>query len=353
MGKDDITIVSSTDSDADVALALAGPPAADAPKVETKPPDPVPDPAATPAAEPVAGAEPEPEPEPEVKAETPSERRIRKIQQSIDDATRRKHDAQREADAEEKRYNEAKAKREALEAAPPATEKPDGSDRPKLNDLKPDGTPKYANYEEFLEAGQDWTNARADKAIAAARAELEEKLEKKQTAAQRASLAHETAARAEQTALAGYETQLTAFKADHADFDAVLTAATETVQELVEDFGPDVLNVIDRYAIYDADHGPAINHYLASHPDDLRRIAALPIPQQLAALGKLDERLAPAKTSPTARPAKPATSSAPAPMKPVGGSPTSSTVPLEDEPYPVYKARRAREERAAAGLPPL
>lgn len=353
MGDNDLTIVSSTDSDEDVALALGAAPVAAAPVPDPKD---VPDPeAAAAAADEKVEAEADPTPpEPKEKAETPSERRIRKIQESIADATRRKHEAKREADAEEARYAEAKKKREALEASPtPAAAAADAAaeQRPKLNDLNPDGTPKYANYEEWVEAGHVWTDTRAEKKIAEARAEIEATLTKKQIAQQRESTEHEAAIRVEQEALAGYDTQLSAFKAEHADFDAVLTSATETVAELVEDFGPDVLNVVDRFAIYDAENGPAINHYLASHPDDLRRIVALPIPQQLAALGRLDERLAPAKTKPAARTAKPAISRAPAPIQPVGGSPTSSTVPLEDEPYPVYKARREREERAARGLP--
>jgi hypothetical protein len=354
VGQDDITLVSSTDSDEQVAAALAGTP--EKPAAPATPETPAPDAPATPEVpatpETPAGEEPavaDPDAEPVVEAakpETTSERRIRKIQATIDAETRRKHDASRAADAEEKRYQDAKAKREALETAPPAAAT---DERPKLADLNEDGSPKFANYEEWLEASHAYSESKVEKTLATARAEIEASVTQKQTAADRARIEHDTAVRVENEALASYESHLEGFKATHADFDAVLTSATEHVMELVEDFGPDVLNVVDRYAIYDADNGPAINHFLASHPDELRRIVALPIPQQLAALGKLDERLKSA--TPTPARTKPAVSSAPAPIKPVGGSPTSSTVPLEDEPYPVFKARREREERVARGLP--
>jgi hypothetical protein len=363
VGADDITLVSSTDSDEQVAAALAGP-TADTSAVKKPAAPETPAPAApatpevpatpeTPAAEvpPVVDPSAEPVVEPVVeppKPETNSERRARKIQAQIDDATRRKHDAARAADAEEARYKELKAKREALEATPAAV--PAADKRPQLADLNADGTPTYANYEEWVEASHVWSEEKATKAIATARTEIEASLVEKQTTADRARIEHDTAARAEQDALASYETHLVGFRATHADFDAVLASATEHVAELVEDYGPDVLNVVDRYAIYDADNGPAINHFLAAHPDELRRIVALPVPQQLAALGKLDERLN-AATSTPAPAARPAVSSAPAPIKPVGGSPTSSTVSPEDESYTAYKARREREERVARGLP--
>jgi hypothetical protein len=370
MGNQDISLVSSTDTPEQVQAALAETPVVE----ETKKPDAAAPPAtddtaaadkaaADKAAADAAAAAKETPPadgeetavqKAEKASKTARERRTEKIQSQIDKSIATREAARRDADAEEARVAALKAERAALEAelalkraTPPAPETPDaGAAKPKLADTQADGTPRYANYEEWVDAVGAWHAAKAQ----AASNQSVETLKQEQTQAERDRIDHARATRAEQNAVASYESKLDAFKTSTPDFDAVLTAAQEAVQEIVEDIGPDALHVLDTYTVHDAENGPAIVHYLSQHPDEMRRIAELTIPRQLAALGRLDERLAPASKKPAQR-AKPPVSSAPDPITPVGGSPTSSSVPLEDEPYTVYKARREREERVARGLP--
>jgi len=61
-----------------------------------------------------------------------------------------------------------------------------------------------------------------------------------------------------------------------------------TVAALKKELGPNAFATIDLYTTRDADHGPAIIHHLAQHPEELKTIARLPPVLQLAALGKLD-----------------------------------------------------------------
>jgi hypothetical protein len=364
MGNQDISLVSSTDTPEQVQAALAETPVVE----ETKKPEAAAPPAADDkaAAEKVAAdkaaadaAAKETPPadgeetavqKAEKASKTARERRNEKIQSQIDKQIAARENARRDAEAEEARVNALKAERAALEAelalkkALPATDAA-APPKPKLADTKADGTPRYANYEEWVDAVGEW---HADRAKAVTTQSVET-LKKEQTQAERDRIDHARAVRAEQNAVASYESKLDAFRTSTPDFDAVLSAAQEAVQEIVEDLGKDALHALDTYTVHDAENGPAIVHYLSQNPDEMRRIAELSIPRQLAALGRLDERLAPASKKPAQR-AKPPVSSAPDPITPVGGSPTSSSVPLEDEPYPVYKARRDREERAARGL---
>jgi hypothetical protein len=363
----DVSLVSSTDSPEEVQAALAetpvekktDPPAGDKPATDKPATDtPAADkPATDKVADPAPDAGTDGAETPTQRAEKASQsaraRREAKIQSEIDKKIATREAARRDAEAEEARLAQLRADRAALEAeialkkATPGTGDTPAQETPKpvLHELNADGTPKYANYEEWVDAVGQWHAAKAT--ITAEQQRLKDKKESEQAERDRVERARLT--RAEQNAVASYETKLDTFKTSTPDFDATLAAAQEAVQEIVDDLGDGALNVIDRYTVHDADHGPAIIHYLAQHPDEMRRIAEMPVPKQLAHLGRLDERLAAASPSAPARTERPPVSSAPDPISPVGGSPTSSTVPLEEESYQAYKARRDREERASRG----
>lgn len=372
MGNQDVSLVSSTDTPEQVQAALA-----ETPVVETKPATPAADQAAadkaaadkatadkaaadaaaaaaTPAGETPPGEETAVQ-RAEKASSTARERRNAKIQSQIDENIAKRENARRDAIAEEARVQALRAEKAALEAelalkkaTPTGTETPapDAAIGAKPVLTNPDGSSNFANYEEWVDAVGAWHAKRAQAATDASVTAFK----KEQEQAQRERIDRAQASRAEQNAVAGYESKLDAFKTSTPDFDAVMTAAQDAVQEIIADLGDQALHVIDTYTVVDAENGPAIVHYLSQHPDEMRKIAELTIPKQLAALGRLDERLASATPNKPARTPKPALSSAPEPMTPVGGSPTSSTVSLEDEPYPVYRVRREREERAARGL---
>lgn len=371
---DSITLVSTSDSAEQVAEALGAAPAAKEPAA-ADPAAATPaatDPAAaTPAAKEPAAADPNAAdptvvPENETAEQKTArearagkvEKRINKIQGQIDELTTKKHTVRRDVEAEEARLATLRAEIAALQggadpARVPATPAADpvrqpaadatafDKPRPKLDDTNADGQPVYANYEAWVEAIGDWS---AEKAAAASRAEIAAMRK-----ADSARIERESASRAEQEHLATYQSKLEEFKQSTPDFDAVYAAAAEDVTEIIEELGPHAIDVIDLYTTRDADNGPAIVHHLMTNPDEMRRIAGLPVPMQLAALGKLDARLDGAKTStgPSSKVAP--TTKAPEPIKPVGSSPTATVTPdPEKESYAEYRDRRNREELAGA-----
>jgi hypothetical protein len=370
MGKDDISLVSTTDSAEEVQAALTGAPVAEAAPVVPAEPVVAATAPVVPVVAPVAAAPEKPavpeaaaEQTPEQKADahlSARDKRIAKINAEIAEATAKKHETRRDVEAELAQLETLRTQRAALEAsrttapAPATAPVPDVvGPAPLLEDFSTAGK----TYEEWIAATVAWDGAKREAAFAAREAafnkridDAEARITQRQTQADAERRQQEFDNSAAQNAHSVYETKLEAFKtAGATDFDEVLLSAKDAVNDLIDDLGPQALNVIDRYTVYDADNGPAINRFLATNPDEMRRIAALPIPQQLAALGKLDNRLDPATTTPARVPVVPV-SHAPSPIKPVGGSPTASSVPPEDEPYPIFRARREREERAARGI---
>lgn len=406
MGQDDISLVSTTDSPEDVQAALTGKPAAP-PAEPAKPAEPAAAPAAaaaspaapaesapvadaTPAADakPAAPAAPETAEQRDARLETERKatvgRRVNRIQSQIDELTKQKHDVRRDVEGAQARKDalaleiaELERKKTALGgAAPdPATPAPGtpaatpvvdvakdprvvsarqvlaalGAE-PKLDDTNADGSAKFSDYEAFVSAVGKYNRAYATAEAKVAQAEESAALRFEQSQADRARVEREQANREQQETLALYSDKIEEFKQRAPDFDTVIEGAREFIEELGEERGPQVLQIVDGFTTVDAENGPAIQYHLAQHPEELRQIVALPARQQLAALARLDARLGAALSTPAQRPATPVTR-APEPIKPVGGAPTASTVSPEDDDYRAYAARRNREERerAAAG----
>jgi len=344
MPDDTITLVSTTDTAEQVQEALTNRPAEK--------------PAETPAAGTTAETPPA-----ESAAETPTQKESREaseaggklakrkadIQAEINELTRNKHTVRRDVEAEEARLNDLRRQREELEAAPPAAkpspETPppaEGRDEPKLEAVDEQGSAKYATYEDYLSDHAVWTK---EQAILAARKVLDEERQ-----ADRERIERESTSRVVNERLATYNDALETFKTTHADFDAVFAEAKESVQDMLVAMGPNALRVIDGYTVFDAEDGPALTYYLLKRPDELKAIAAKPQHQQLVHLARLEERIrggAPKKTGP---PPAAQETKAPEPIRPVGSGPTATTVPLDEEPFRDYVARRERELRARRGL---
>lgn len=389
---DTLTLVSTTDSADEVSAALIGSakpatPPAEPPAEPPAPPadgKPAADAAATPpASETPPAADGQPPADGKPVAETPEqksarEKRMERIQGDIDSLTRRKHDLRRDVEAEEARLTTLKNELTALAAKGiPAGDKPAEPtkpaaaepvkiepDRPQplLADTKPDGTPKYANYEEWVADLAAWNREIARKeadAVAEARLKAYREEREKRDAEDRERIERDSANRAATESLAQHHARIEEFKKAHADFDAALGDVADLVVEMKGDYtrdsggrpGEELFAVLDKFTLEDSENSAALVYHLAKNPDEMRRIVKLPVAKQIIALSRLDSRLAGA-APPSGPPAKaPTSTKAPEPIKPVGGGPTAPTVPPDEESYEAYKARRNREERLRAGLP--
>ena len=101
--------------------------------------------------------------------------------------------------------------------------------------------------------------------------------------------------------------------------------------EVVGEIKPDSYLAV---ALLEADNGPDIAYHLATHKDELAVIAQLSPSGQIRAVGRLEAKLA-------AEPPKPQNqSSAPAPIKPVGGSSAPSTKKLSEMTQDEFEKKR-------------
>jgi hypothetical protein len=142
----------------------------------------------------------------------------------------------------------------------------------------------FQEYGAYLEARTEWI---ADQRVQQA---LHQERERNQ---------RQVAQNRQRQTVQTYEGRLDAARSKYEDFDDVA-------------FAPDVHVTNDMaHAILDSDHGPDIQYYLGSHPDEAQRIARLSPHGQVRELGKLEAKLS---APPTKK-----TSQAPPPVKPVGG----------------------------------
>lgn len=353
MPDDTITLVSTTDSAAEVQAALTNRPVVADEAAESDAP------------EQDAPATPEtPEQEEARESREASEaggalaKRRQKIQKDIDAEIRRKNDLRRDAEAEEARLYELRRQRQSLEAAqalPPPPEAaallapaapaepgaPLGRPEPKLDAVDAAGDAKYGTYEDYLTDHAAWAK---EEAILATRQVFAEKEQ-----ADRERIERESTSRVVNDRLATFNTALETFKKTHADFDATFAEAKEHVQETLVAIGPQALKTIDGFTVFDSENGPALMYHLLKRPEELKAIALKAPAQQLVHLARLDERLNPAGAKRKTGPSAGVDTKAPEPIRPVGSGPTATSVPLDEESYQDYKLRRSRELRGRTG----
>lgn len=246
-----------------------------------------------PAAEAAAAPEVEPgeTPEPEQPSAKPAEKPDG-IQKRIDELTRRRHEAEREA-----AFWRGKAESGAVK---PSDTAPEAEAKPKQE--------AFASYEEYLEALTDW--------------KLSERLQTERTRMHQESQA--------QTVAQGFDAQVKAAREKHADFDAVVYNEDLRISETMRD------------AMIHTENGAALAYHLGQNPEEAARIANLPPMVQVMAMGRLQARLE-AKAQPT--PAAPVPSNAPAPISPVKPSAPATTGLREDLPIGDWMRRRTAELR--------
>jgi hypothetical protein len=148
----------------------------------------------------------------------------------------------------------------------------------------------FDDYESFLEARTAWITKQAIKA--------ERETERKQSAEQaRATEAQQLQAR--------YQESVEAARASMPDFDEVVESADIPITEHI------------RSALLDSDVAGKLTYHLAKHPEEVERISRLSPVAQIKAIAMLESSFS--------QPAK--TTKAPAPIKPIGASSSSTKDP--------------------------
>lgn len=242
------------------------------------------------------------------------------VQARIDKAVKAHREEQRRADAAEAKARDLEARLAASakpveKAEPEKPPAPVADGRPTLDQWVKDHPNDPDPLTSFSIAAAEWVSDQRDKKAQAARDQA-------------------------------------AFQDRRQDVDAAGREQFQDWQEVISsDFGknfvfpPHLFN-----AIFNADQAPALIHYLGTHPDEARALAAEPLHASLVSLGTLSARLAPARDGSGTRPvvhskAKPLT-------KPLRGSTPSAPATSEPDPETTslsdwIKLGNARDRRRA------
>ena len=211
----------------------------------------------------------------------------RSAQDRINEITRAKHDAEREAEFWRQK----------------ATAKPESpADKP-----APD---QYKDYGEFVEALADW---KADQRVSAA------------LAARDGERAKDAEGRAAKAGTDAWQERQTAVRGTIADYDEVIGKSQIVV-------APHVIT-----ALLDSEHGPEVAYHLAKHPDQADRINGLSPLSAAREIGRLEASLS-APKQPIVKPA----SNAPAPISPVRNSASQANDPAQMT-HEQYRQMRAKQ----------
>lgn len=212
-------------------------------------------------------------------------------QARMDELTRARREAEREAAYWRARANPEKA--------------PEPEVKPAVKD--------FESYEEYVEALTDW------KAKAAAAEILKSR---------DAETAQSAQQRAEQTKAETFAARQEQAKASIADYDAVVGAADVPVAQHVAE------------AILESEKGPELLYHLAKHPDLAERLSGMSVREADREIGRIEASLGSSKPAPLTKPA----SNAPAPMRPTGrNAATSVTNDPAKMSHEEYRAWRAKQ----------
>lgn len=250
-------------------------------------------------------------------------------QARINKAVAKQRVAERQAEAFKRELDELRAGKTKHAAAEPTADEAKAAEQAK----------ETAQYEKFAatfgKTPEDYPNY--EQFAAAQAAHIAREVVKEDRQAESVRVEQDKATRAVDTVLANHATRVEDFRKRTPDFDAVMADA------------PDVTRTMFREMV-ESDAGPDIAYHLAQHPEEADRIASLPSKQQIKEIGKLEVQFAPKKStetatadSGTARP-KATKSTAPKPMKPVGGGAAASSVPLDQADPDEYIHRRNKDE---------
>lgn len=237
---------------------------------------------------------------------------------------------QRRIDKLTKKFNASESARLAAESklaerAPAESVKdkpiePGARPEPKSTDLKADGKPKYADYDEFLTDIRKWDKEQAS-------LEGKQQTEKQEQAKQ------------EKFVTDSFQNKAKAAEGVHADFKDVVFGEDSPVTEGKIVAG----SIIDGFILDPDNEGIEVLYHLCKNPTEIERIGALSPQKQIRELGKIEDAiLADQKTEDSPPPKKAAL---PAPIRPVSTSTSKSTVPLEKMSMDDYaRARKAMKK---------
>lgn len=216
--------------------------------------------------------------------------RFKGVQTRIDELTRARHEAEREAAYWRGLADQSKAQPPAPDTAKPVPE-------------------KFSDYSAYVEALAEW---KADQRVA-------EALNKREAQDKSAREATERQSKAET-----FDTRRDAYRGVQKDFDEVMNTADFKVS-------PAVMEVIQ-----DSESGPALAYHLAKNPDEALRISKLSPLGAARELGKIEAGLS------TAKPVQKSVTKAPAPITPVGSG-RSSTPDINNMTQAEYEAFRGKQ----------
>jgi hypothetical protein len=207
--------------------------------------------------------------------------RFKGVQNRIDELTRKRGEAEREA-----AYWRAQAQAQNPTATPAAPTKP-----------TPD---KFNDYGEYVEALTDW---KADQAVAK-------------------RMDQDSSRKAADTVAQTFQERQTALRATVPDYDTVVGASTTPIANHVAQ------------ELLDSERGPELSYHFAKNPDALLRLNGLTPTQAAREIGKLEATL-PAFTAPVKK-----TTAAPSPAATLGTQGRSTTPTLGTASMDEYRAQR-------------
>ena len=221
--------------------------------------------------------------------------RFKGVQQRIDEITRARYEAEREA-----AYWRQRAEQGQTQAQP---------NSPQGAPAKP-SPDQFSDYSEYVEALADWkAEQKVHQALSARDAQFA------QTAEQRA----------EQARVQAWAERQQAVRETLPDYDEVVGLSEIQIAPHV---GQELL---------DSPHGPQIAYHLARNPDVADRLNRLPPRDVIREIARLEATL------PAPKPAAKPVSNAPAPIKPIAGGATGVNAPLDKLSMDQYIERRSRE----------
>lgn len=151
------------------------------------------------------------------------------------------------------------------------------------------------------------------------------------------------------------ETQLSAQQALVKSYNERVDAARERYDDFDDFAFKENIPIYDgvKAIIMQDPNGVDLQYYLARNPKVARDLMAMPVELAMARAGAIAAQLgtteteAPSSSSDEEEPSavRKASKNAPAPIRPVGGSATKSSVPLDELPYSEYRKLRDQQEK--------
>jgi hypothetical protein len=237
-------------------------------------------------------------------------------QRRIDKLTRRGTELEESLKEEREARQRLEAKlagRDPAELKPQTSVEPGARPEPRSGDLKADGTPKYADYDEFLRDVRKWDKE-----------QLTQEFSGKLTEAQKKAQTEDENAKQEKVITESFQKKTQAAQAKYEDFKEVVFGEDSPVTEGLIQAG----STIDGFILDPENEGLEVLYHLCKHPEEIERISKFSPQKQIRELGKIEDTVlasADSETSP-----EPKKAALPAPIRPVSTSTSKSSVKPEN-----------------------